>query len=654
MKKLTIYFIIINALIFSIKLDATHYMGNEIRWECLSNGHYRFITTIYGECYYNGGPAVSFGSYITLQSNLPSGAMNLYLAAGYPKSISPVCKNDPALAHITCTGMINGTWLSGTLQEYVYTSDSLFPNGVLIKGIPPTTGFVFWWDGCCRNPSTNIASSVSSNYIGKAIMYPFKFQSAFPCYDNAPTFAEKPKTLLPSGTPISFSNHAQDADLDSLNYTWDSPMNTVNQPITSYSSGYGYNHPFAGTTQNQNNIPAELDSTTGIISLTSYTAGSFITNIKVSSYRDGIKISEIWRDFEYIILNTGSNIEPSTSPVFNNGTSYETTVYAGDTVEFIIVATDFQFQSNNSPQNAQIKLIGQQLGGYIAGSSANTGYLSDSTGCIKPPCATISPAPQPNEWLSANFGIQTSFNWKTNCDHLNPFDTTSNNQFQYQFELKVSDDFCPIPATYDKVIKINIVDQAPLPSPLADSIYFDYTNLQVNLSWEAVVDTLNQFDGYYIYKLDSAIGTYLLLDSITNINTTNYTDNTGLISSVYYKIKTKSHTICKNNFYSPLATEMFLIQTNIENAIKKDGFYVFQNKPNPAKDFTEIEFLTNTAARVNYKLISITGRIIENREINTKPGSNKIVVDLSRLPSGTYIYTFVFNGISKAGKIIVL
>ena len=88
-------------------LKATHYMGGEITWECLTNGKYRFKLKAYRECYYGTGAAANFGASVVLSSNSPVSSITLTEITGWPKDISPTCNTNPNFPHIICVGMTN-------------------------------------------------------------------------------------------------------------------------------------------------------------------------------------------------------------------------------------------------------------------------------------------------------------------------------------------------------------------------------------------------------------------------------------------------------------------------------------------------------------------------------------------------------------------
>ncbi|MCF8296665.1 MAG: hypothetical protein K9J13_03890, partial [Saprospiraceae bacterium] len=370
MKKLLIIPLIVLFFISS-DLNATCRNGGEITWECTSSGNFRFIFKFYRECYNANGSACQLGNSQTLSSNVPGfSSIGLTILAAYPIDISPKCNPNSSFSHIYCNNtnpMPNSAPNLGAIQVYVYTSDYYYPNGVPLTGVPPASGWRFYWNTCCRKASTNIVSEPSQRII--AIMYPYNNQDVSICFDNSPSFIETPQTVLCTGTPFTYNHLAFDVDMDSLVHSWGQPLLSTGAPLTQYVTGYSWNSPFPGPLHNSNNVAATINSRTGEISLTNYTSGAFIINIKVTAFKCGIKVAEIWRDFQVAFTSCGTNNSPVVIPPFQDSsgqfTLYVDTVYAGQLVNFNITATDIEFLPNGTPQTIAVEVSGNQFGDIL-------------------------------------------------------------------------------------------------------------------------------------------------------------------------------------------------------------------------------------------------------------------------------------------------
>jgi hypothetical protein len=634
MKKLAILTIFIA---FVFQSYSSHYMGGEITWECLPNGKYRFLVKTYRECYMSqGNPAATFGSYLTLQTNIPGlNSFNVHLINGWPIEISPVCNSNPAFPQITCTGMVNGMANMGAVQEFFYSSDSLYPNGVTLNGVPPSTGWEIYYTSCCRNPSTNITSANNYAWWLHAIMYPYNNQNLSTCYDNSPKFLESPITFICSGIPNTFNHFGVDNDGDSLFFEWTAPLKDNGTQITTYANGYSSTSPYPGTTHNPNNVPATVDPTTGEIHLESHTNGAFSSTLKVSSFRNGIKIAEIFRDMQVSILSCGTNSPPAVAPPFQNNlgqyTLYKDTFEAGDYINFNISATDFGFLPNGTPQTIFVEVNGNQFGNIIPGSGSNQPTMDSLSGCLTPPCAKLTPAPNPPiQPLSGQFGIQTTFTWQTTCNHL----STNSSYTTYNFLFKVFDDFCPAPAQAMKTVSIILKSPSTGPANLHTANLLGNGN--ITLAWQKPTDPKQVFHAYVLYRAIIYTNNFQAIDTITNINQLAFTDTLahGNISPKCYYIKTISG--CNNHSFSYSDTLCTGVWQGIQS---KKVFDLISCIPNPANDNATITFFAESSSKVVFSLKDISGKTILEKQINAIPGENRFNIDLSKQASGLYFYS---------------
>ncbi|MCF8296666.1 MAG: T9SS type A sorting domain-containing protein [Saprospiraceae bacterium] len=534
-------------LFISSDLKACCYNGGEITWECTSNGNFKFTLKLYRECYMGLGYACQFSNHQYLTTTVPGfSSITLYRISGSPIDISPKCNQDTNFSHIYCnsTGpMPNSAPNLGAVQENIFTSDVSYPNGVPLTGVPPAGGWLFHWSSCCRIEATNLIYGSSLSYRLRAIMYPYNNQNISTCFDNSPVFAEIPQTVFCTGYPTTFNYLASDNELDSLVYSWGQPLLSTGAPLTNYVSGYSYNSPFPGPSHNSNNVAATIHPKTGEISFTSHTTGTFLTSTQVTAFKCGIKVAEIWREFQVALTSCGTNNPPSITPPFKNAmgqyTLFIDTVYPGDLVCFNISGTDFEFLPNGTPQTMTLEAYGNQFG-HVLNTTPPT--MSATSGCLNPPCATLTPAPNPpNNPLTGEFGLNTQFCWQTDCSHLTTNIGCGNTSNVYDFIFKVSDDYCPIPAINFTTITIVVKDYPIVESPEIHCVKV-HPNGDVTLNWEIPIDINNHFVGYLIESSINTNGPFVQLDSLITY-TQNYYSHIGANAQnqiVYYRIKTVS------------------------------------------------------------------------------------------------------------------
>jgi hypothetical protein len=534
------------------KVQASHLMGGEITWTCQGGGQYIFTMKLYRDC---NGSTVAPVVNIDVANYTPATSITLNLIS--QTDISPVC--NAAGPSITCADAMgmpgwpsSSTPVAGAVQETTYQSGL-----IALSGVPPPGGWIFTYTGCCRNGSiSNLQSPSGYGYTLRAIMYNYNGQNASPCFDSSPKFLELPSTVICTGSPFTYNHNAYDPELDSLHYSWAEPLDdytgpyspSTNNPGTvPFSTGYTYNSPLPGTLQNPLNVPATINPSTGEISFTSYTQGSFMTVVKVEAWKCGQLVAEIYREIQIVLLPCGSNTGPSVTY-----TAYQDTVLAGDFVSFTLNASDPDFLSDGiTPQTVSITATGNQFG---------AGFSDATSGCSNPPCATLSPPPP----ASGSGSASATFGWQTSCNHLGSSSDCSNNSNTYTFVFKTKDDFCPAPAEKISTVSITVLALPLVASPQPQCVAVQ-PNGDVILTWTIPADTGGTFNSYQIYSSPAASGPYTLIDSIFSIGQNTYTHvgANAQLASVYYYICTRSG--CSGMILSPAVDTVKSILLNVTN-----------------------------------------------------------------------------------------
>ena len=504
MKKFLFSFLI---SLLTLNLSASHFIGGEITWECDTDplsptyGQYTFYMHIYQDCdgisfyYGNGAESITVHNHPTLsQISMNFLDTNDISSDGVPGTGTCYdCDNQP-----------NNVF--GAVREWIYVSAP-----ITINGTPPADGWHFTWGDCCRSGAViNIPNASGAYWTIRSVMYPYTDPSGivFPngnmCHDSSPIFKERPKTILCTGYPFSYSHLAFDVELDSLSYSWADPLGTQNSynPANPNSTALVFNAPYAVNSPIPGN--PSLNSQNGEISFNSNIAGVFVTCVKVAAFKCGQVVAEVFRDVNVALISCGTlpngmqNAPPTitapvglqnwiTTPSPSTGLpSYETTVMAGELVEFDVVATDSDINATGNMQEVFLEVEGGQLDPLLALSSLAT-FTVDSS--------------------SSGF-VSGEFLWQSNCDHMQDYGCGQQGG-AYTFNLKAYDDFCPANGIVIATITINVIPPQPDLRCLAVDV-----NGGVELSYyfpAGVVDTNIKYD---IYHSKQPGGPYALLDSI--------------------------------------------------------------------------------------------------------------------------------------------
>ena len=527
MKK-TLLLLLLFTLSFT-QTKASHLMGGEVTWECIkpgvaTSGMYIFTMKVYRDC---NGVNLSTAT-LNLSTNHPI-ISSIQLDWISNTDISPSC--DPANSGNPQMDCLNPQ--QGSVEEWIYRSQP-----VNLPGIPPATGWHFWWGSCCRNAAiVNIINPDSYGFTLRAIMYPYTIppnatpENTSPCFDSSPQFNEQPKTIICTGYPFSYSHNASDPELDEIVYSWGDPIDQ------GYAPGAPSIIPFLAPYTINSQIPGNptLDPTTGEISYNSVTSGNFVTCIKVSAYKCGQLVSEIFREIQVILIACPSmaggspNNKPVVNPPFNGGTQYNTTVYAGDFVTFNITGTDNDIYANGSPQDLTLEVSGGQFA---------SDYIT-TTSCLNPPCATFNNGAGIVPPFSAPTTVSGLFEWQTNCSHI--ASNVGCNTFSnlYTFLIKVYDDFCPAPAITIATISIEVLAAPTDQPPDIRCVSVDASG-DVTLSWEHLA-TAATSTIYHIYSSANQNGPFIFLaDMNYPIQTYMHSGAGADAASVYYYITSES------------------------------------------------------------------------------------------------------------------
>lgn len=641
MKKLMLILLLL--LTLGIPGKASHFMGGEIWWECLSNGQYKFYARLYQEC-----AGINYIDTLELMTNTALGSITLINTE--INDITPQCYNNPTFPHIDCDSIhIYNTPNHGGIMEWVYESD---PINLLASG-PPATGWVFSINIEKRNNATNIISNSSYNGYLKAVMYPQPGISDYSnCWDNSPHFLEAPLSAICTAYPFEYGLSVIDKELDSLVYDWAEPLdwdetNNPPVPITNYAPGYSYQSPLPGPLQNPLNIPATINPGTGEISFTSYTSGAFVTAFKVSSYKCGVKTAEIYRDFQVVLLACGVNNPPAVFIQYPNGdtlNSFVDTVFAGTLVKLNIWSFDGEMLNDTfTPQTITFNAAGLELG--LDG-------ISITTGCLIPPCAqifggdTINPLPLP---VMGQWAVNTSFRWQTDILHLDSvYSSCGDVSRSFDFFLWAKDDYCPVPGRTSSILRI-VVKYPALPSPLMNNYFINGANNQVTLSWTPVTDPNNFFRDYRVYWKTTMMSNYQLIDSIDNINQNSYVSPVPYLSGQYFWYYITTRTLYTESVPSNVLTNYFVGEPEFNN--DSNGITISYNS-----DIHNLIVSGNIkkSLDVSLQLFDCLGITHFKQKINLQPGINQLEIPVNIKSPGVYFYRLNGSNIRNSGKLLII
>jgi hypothetical protein len=575
MKK-NLFQIIVLLFLTQTSLFASHMMGGEITWSCTGSGQYIFKMKFYRDC--NGIPGP--GS-INLITNAPIGQIPLVLIS--QQDISPIGSGCP-----TCSNPQN---LATAVEEFIFQSSP-----ITLTGTPPVSGWYFYYSDCCRNNAiSNLGAAGSGNATLRAMMYAGSNFTTGICNDNSPQFAERPSLGLCNSDTVNYANSALDMDLDSLVYSWDSPLDGTSWPFTNYpfTSGFSFNSPLPSSVQNPANVGATIDPTSGIISFYSVTTGAFMTVTKVSSYKCGQLVSEVFREVQIALFNCPINSGPIPSnhgPNFTTGNQTEYySIVAGDSLDLQLSVVDAEFLNTVSTFQS-VTLSSHSL-------AFGTNDTSSTSGCLIPPCATLD---HPSPYSPGAFTLNENLHWVTACAHAGFNNGCLQHQRTFHFIFRANDNFCPANGVRYKNVIVDV--SGPLVYQVGNDLAVSYPG--VSIQW--------YLNGA---PIPGATDT-LITPTQSGVYTVMATTGSGcqMVSN------------CISRVMSGLN----------DNQLQEKGIYLY---PNPVSSVNQLNVaLKNfTTGEKLIKITDLSGKLVKQYPLHIFGSAEMAVLDITSLTSGTYL-----------------
>jgi gliding motility-associated-like protein len=305
--------------------------------------------------------------------------------------------------------------------------------------------------------------------------------------NNSVQFDECPCPAIACvGKIYCYNPQAVDPDNDSLSYELTAPFGSDCLPM-GIQSTYLFPDDVAG-----GNLT--LDAATGTVCWDSPgMIGEFNFTIKITEWRNGIRVGFVYRDIQLTVDGNCNNTPPTlTNPP-------QICVIAGENINFNVTANDVD---------------------------GNTLSLTASGNPFSTP---NSPATFPN--VSGATSVTSNFNWNTNCTHIKPG--------TYNVLFAVQDNGDPVFSNYAQtVIKI-------IPPKVTGLQAAPFGN-GVNLVWNA--SSCLEAEGYFVYRTVNPVGNtidccnstdpeangYTKIGTVFGNNVTNFYDNTSLTLGIDY------------------------------------------------------------------------------------------------------------------------
>lgn len=285
--------------VLSIPAAASHIVGGEFEIEHQFESTYQVNLILYFDQL--NGQAGALDSIVTARiyrkrDNLMMMDIFLPLQSNVPVNYTkPECSN-------------------GEIQtsKLVYSTSVKFPSASF--GDPQ--GYYIVWERCCRNYSiANVYSAdpqLGGAYAGQTfyLEFPPVVKDGQPFFNSTPHLFPPLNDYACPNRPYYVDFAGTDADGDSLVYSLATPLNTKSSDALPLSGPRPAPYPdvFWRPPFNFTNIlagkPDLKISTDGLLTATPTVSGLFVFAVKCEEYRNKIKIGEVRRDFQMLVLTS--------------------------------------------------------------------------------------------------------------------------------------------------------------------------------------------------------------------------------------------------------------------------------------------------------------------------------------------------------------
>ena len=308
-----IFFVSFLILGFSLDSQATHIVGGSLSYEHLGGSSYKVTLRLYRDCDPNSFIGENTAWIEIRRGNGTDPGLSQYLPKLDQVVLDPPldsCAIDPGIC----------------VEEQFYSA---------IISLPPSaTGYHMFHQTYARN--NTIINIVSPGDYGEGF-YTYVPNVNLLLTNSSPVWTNFPPVFVCQGQNVDFDHSAVDPNGDSLVYslyrpfdgrrfnidvtyntflptinTLGTPPNNITFPTVVYEPGFGVNNPL-----NVSGTPLNIDPVTGYMSGIPEDIGQYVVGVRCEEYRDGVKIGEIVRDFQFNVVVCPPLKEAGIGPITN-------------------------------------------------------------------------------------------------------------------------------------------------------------------------------------------------------------------------------------------------------------------------------------------------------------------------------------------------
>lgn len=348
--------------ILALPVMASHIVGGEFEIVHISGNTYR----------------VNLILYFDLLNGSPGARDNNIVAAIYRKRDNQLMQNvsfsNPSESNVSYTQ-------PECSKGEIRTSKLVYSTNVILSDsrYNDPQGYYIIWERCCRNYTITNIYSENPDVSGRAAGQTFYLEFPPVVKEGQPFINSSPRLFPPLNDyacprkPYYVDFAGIDDDGDSLVYALVTPLSTHSivavpplqpapYPLISWRSPFSLDNVLDGD-------PDLKISTDGFLTATPSKQGLYVFAVKCDEYRDGVKIGEVRRDFQMLVVDVCPRAEPPqilgkklSDPAFGFDENMQVTFdsHVSDSercIEVQISDPDASKQDDNFIENVKIKAI---------------------------------------------------------------------------------------------------------------------------------------------------------------------------------------------------------------------------------------------------------------------------------------------------------
>lgn len=299
--------LVLLAVLSALYANATHIVGGELIYQHLGGSSYYLTVKLYKDC--NPGVA-NFPNDLEIEAFTGYGLDTVGAPGALDHFVLPRLGRDTLNPAIDTCAFDPGV----CVEEAIY--------GAIVSLPPVTGGYHLFYQTYARNASL---LNVDTPLAAGESFYAYVPDNALYLTNSSPIFSNSPPVFVCQGQDLDLDFSATDIDGDSLVYSfytpyngrpWDhpdhfnttlyyptidllgTPPDNITFPTVTYNPGFSADNPMNAIGGADLTI-----SSTGIINGIPEAIGQYVVGVMVEEYRDGVKIGEIVRDFQFNVLD---------------------------------------------------------------------------------------------------------------------------------------------------------------------------------------------------------------------------------------------------------------------------------------------------------------------------------------------------------------